>query len=392
MKEFIILMASLTAMVALSIDAMLPALQIMGADLHVMRANDMQYVISFIFIGMAIGQVVYGPLADHLGRKPTLFIGLGLFIGGCLLSYMATSLPLMLLGRFIQGLGVASPRIMTMAIVRDKYEGREMARVMSMVMGVFIMVPAIAPSLGQVIMHLWGWRAIFMFYILAAVMAFLWAAVRLEETLTPKHHRPFNLRTILSGFKEAAMNRATMGYTACGGLIFGAMLGYLNSSQQIFQEIYQAGDMFAVYFGVLAVCIGAAFFCNSALVRRLGMRNITRHALHALVICSCIFLAYTLIAPVPLLVFMLVMGVTFFCLGLMFGNMTALALEPMGHMAGLASAFNGAVSSVISLLLGMLIGQEFGGTLLPLAVGFVALSIATWLLMRWVEKPTRHPS
>lgn len=386
MKEFITLMAYLTALVALSIDAMLPALSIMGADLQVLRQNDIQYVIGFIFIGMTIGQIFYGPLADAIGRKPSLYTGLALFIAGSLISWGAHSLPMMLFGRFLQGLGVSAPRIVTMAIVRDKYHGREMAYVMSMVMGVFIMVPAIAPAIGQVIIHLWGWREIFLVYIAAALVGGIWAHTRLEETLAPVNRRKFNVGVIWRGINEAARTRVTLGYTICSGLAFGALLGYLNSSQQVFHEIFATGDRFAVYFGLLALAIGSAFFTSSALVRKYGMRRITRLSNYGMIVAAALFMPYVLFFEPSLVAFMLFAAVSFFCLGLMFGNMNAMALEPMGHMAGLASAFIGSGSSAISLMLGTIIGQMYNTTLVPVAAGFLVLSVATLLAMRWAEK------
>lgn len=386
MKEFIVLMAYLTALVALSIDAMLPALSHMAMDLQVLRHNDIQYVVGFIFIGMTIGQLFYGPLADAIGRKPALYSGLALFIAGSLLSWASESLAVMLVGRFLQGLGVSAPRIVTMAIVRDKYHGRDMAYVMSMVMGVFIMVPAIAPAIGQVIIHMAGWRTIFLFYIVAAMVGGLWAQIRLEETLALHNRRKFNVRVIWAGIREAAATRVTMGYTVCSGLAFGALLGYLNSAQQIFQELFLAGDRFALYFGLLALAIGSAFFANSAFVRKYGMRRITRLSNYALMGASLLFLPYVVLATPALPVFMLFAAVAFFCLGLMFGNMNAMALEPMGHMAGLASAFVGSGSSAISLALGTVIGQLYNGSLIPLAAGFLVLSIAAHFAMVWAEK------
>ncbi len=386
MKEFIVLMAYLTALVALSIDAMLPSLGVMATDLGVARANDIQLVVAFIFVGMTIGQIIYGPLADAIGRKPALYAGMVLFIIGSLVSWGAESLSVMLVGRFIQGLGVSGPRIVTVAIVRDKYEGREMAYVMSMVMGVFIMVPAIAPMLGQGIIHLWGWRAIFLSYIIATAIGFLWASLRLKETLTPENRRPLSLSTIWSGVKEASRTRVTMGYSVCSGVAFGALLGYLNSAQQIFQDIFEAGDMFALYFGLLALAIGSAFFTNSALVRKHGMRRITSRAVIALMVVSAVFMVYTLLVPPHLVIFLLFAGVAFFCLGLSFGNMSAMAMEPMGHMAGLAAAFMGSFSTLISITLGTLIGQMYDGTLVPLATGFFVLSIASYVIMVWTER------
>ncbi len=389
MKEFIVLMAYLTALVALSIDAMLPALGVMASDLHVERTNSIQLVVALLFAGMMVGQILYGPIADAIGRKRTLYIGIALFMLGSLISWHATSLPVMLLGRLIQGLGVASPRIVTMAVVRDKFHGRDMAYVMSMVMGVFIMVPAIAPTLGFAIIHSFGWRAIFLFYLIAAAVGTLWAMIRLKETLTPERRRPFSLKTIWSGVKEAATTRMTLGYTLCAGLTFGAMIGYLNSAQQIFEDLFQTGDRFALYFGLLALSIGAAFFSNSALVRRLGMRRITRAALILLVSNATLFFPYAYFGTPSLLFFMLFAAVSFFCLGLSIGNMGAMALEPMGHMAGLASAFMGSASTAISLLLGTIIGQLYDGTLVALAGGFFSLSIAALLIMQWTERGHR---
>ncbi len=386
MKEFIVLMAYLMALVALSIDAMLPALGVMGLDLNVWRANDIQFVVGFIFIGMIIGQIIYGPLADSIGRKPALYTGLFLFIIGSLISWSSTNLMVMLLGRFIQGIGVSGPRIVTIAIVRDKYHGRDMAYIMSMVMGIFILVPAIAPSIGQVIIHTSGWRGIFLFYIAASIAGLIWAHKRLTETLSAENHRPFNLKNIWIGTKEAVRTRVTLGYTLCCGTSFGVMLAYLQNAQQIFQDIYHAGDMFAIYFGALALAIGCAFFANSALVRRLGMRKITRHSLTVLIIASAIFLSYALTTPPSLFGFMLFMAIAFFCLGLMFGNMSTMALEPMGHMAGLASAFVGSGSTAISMLLGTIIAQAYDGTLVPLAIGFLVLSLATHFFMVFAEK------
>jgi DHA1 family bicyclomycin/chloramphenicol resistance-like MFS transporter len=343
-------------------------------------------VIGTIFIGMTLGQLMYGPVSDRIGRKPALYIGLGLFIIGCLISWGATSLPVMLVGRFIQGIGVAGPRIVTVAIVRDRFQGRDMAYVMSMVMGVFILVPAVAPSIGQVIIHAFDWRMIFLFYILMTLMGLTWAHFRLKETLAPENRRALDWATFFSGIKEAARTRVTMGYTLCSGLAFGALLGYLNSSQQIFQDIFQAGDMFAIYFGMLALAIGAAFFSNSMLVRTYGMRAITKNSLYLFMASATFFLPYSIFMAPSLVVFLVFAGVSFFALGLMFGNMNAMAMEPMGHMAGMAAAFIGAFSSAISAGIGTFIGQMYDGSVIPMAIGFFVLAYATYGMMFWAEK------
>lgn len=390
MKEFIVLMAYLTAIIALSIDAMLPALGVMGADLHVVRQNDIQLVIGFIFIGMTLGQLFYGPLADAIGRKKSLYFGLGIYIAGSAICWVAPSLRIMLIGRFLQGIGASAPRIGTMAIIRDKYQGREMAQIFSLVMGIFILVPCIAPTLGQIIIHLAGWRSIFAFYIFCAVVGLIWAHFRLEETLTPEKRRPLDIGHIISGFKQAATTPVTLGYTIASGLSFSALIGYLSCSQQIFQGLFETGDMFALYFGVLAGAIGAAFFTNSALVQKYGMRRITRIALCAQVMCAGVFFLYLLFAPPTLLLFMIFGTVTFFCLGLTFGNMGTMAMEPMGHMAGLASAFIGSVSSAISVVLGTAISQTYDGSIFPLVTGFLCLGAGALMAMTVTERFYKH--
>lgn len=385
-KEFVVLMAYLTAIIALTIDAMLPALSIIGKDLLVQRENDVQLIIGFIFIGMTIGQIFYGPLADAIGRKRTLFYGLGIYIVGSIICWLSPNLLVMLFGRFLQGIGASAPRIVTVAIIRDKYHGREMAQVFSLVMGVFILVPCVAPAIGQVIIHMFGWRSIFSFYVICAVAGFIWAHFRLAETLTPDNKRPLDTARIIAGFKQAATTPVTLGYTIASGLAFSALIGYLACAQQIFQGIFKTGDWFALYFGLLALAIGAAFFTNSALVRRHGMRRMTNIALIVQVVAAALFNAYLFFMPPSLLTFMMFGTVSFFCLGLTFGNMNAMAMEPMGHMAGLASAFIGSVSSAISVTLGTVIGQMYDGTITPLVAGFLLLGSCAFLTVQLTER------
>ncbi|MCB1840313.1 MAG: multidrug effflux MFS transporter [Alphaproteobacteria bacterium] len=387
MREFIVLMASLTALIALSIDAMLPALGPIGADLHVIRQNSVQLVITVLFAGMMIGYLIYGQMADAWGRKPSLTFGIVLYIIGSLISWQAWSLTVLLIGRFVQGLGVAGPRIVTLAIIRDKYKGREMAKIMSLVMGVFIFVPIVAPLLGQVIMAVSHWRTIFLFYIAAAIGGQSWAHFRLEETLAPEMKRPFSIEKLISGFKEAATTRVTLGYSITSGVVFGALISYLNSIQQILQEIYHTGDLFALYFGMLAAAIGASFFLNSTLVQRFGMRKLTARALISITAISLLFLPLALsLTPVPLPLFLLYGACCFFCLGLTFGNMGAMAMEPMGHIAGTASAFVSFLSTAVAIVLGGIIGQLYNGTIIPLCAGYLVLSAIAYGVMVWTEK------
>lgn len=386
MKEFTILMAFLMSIVAISIDALLPALGAISKDLQVANPNHVQYLISFLFIGMAIGQLVCGPFSDALGRKKILYFGVVLFLIGSSICFFATNLSVMLAGRFIQGLGVAGPYVSAMSIVRDKYNGREMARVMSIIMMIFIMVPAIAPSIGQAIMFLASWQYIFLLYIVYSITIALWLFFRLEETLPKEKRITLSLEKFAEEFKLVITNRLTVCYTICMGICFGSFLGYLNSSQQIFQEHFHTGRMFTVYFGLLALVLGVASLFNARIVERLGMRYICIRAFVCIIVVSILFLGLNFIIPIPLWMFLLYAAILFFCFGLMFGNLNALAMEPMGNIAGMASALIGSSSSVISLFLGTVIGQLYNDSLIPLTSGFIVLGTLALFTMLYAEK------
>jgi DHA1 family bicyclomycin/chloramphenicol resistance-like MFS transporter len=389
--EFVALMALMISLVALSTDAMLPALPQIAQALGVQRENDNQLVISLLFLGMAVGQMIYGPLSDSTGRKPAIYAGLGLFILGCLLALFATSFPVLLIGRVIQGLGAAGPRIVTVALIRDQYEGRAMARVMSFVMAVFILVPVIAPLLGQTILIVAHWRAIFGAYLVLALIASIWFALRQPETLAPGHRLPFSLTRTALAVREIVTHRIAIGYIITAGLISGAFIGYLNSAQQIFQLQYGLGRLFPLYFAILALSIGSASFLNARLVMRYGMRLLSFSALLTLAGLSFIFwpMAYIWAGQPPLWTLMIYFLLSFFCIGLLFGNLNALAMEPLGHIAGMGAAVVGSLSTFISLLLGTLIGQSYNGTILPLVGGFALLSTTAIVVMRWVNYSKR---
>ncbi len=391
--ETIALLALMISFVAFSIDAMLPALPEIGHDLGVAQANDPQLVISVLFVGLATGQLIYGPLSDSLGRKPPIYAGFALFLIGCLLSTFAPNFAVMLLGRFLQGLGAAGPRIVTLALVRDQYEGRAMARIMSLIMAVFILVPVLAPIIGQGILLIGPWRAIFGVLFSLASISLIWFAIRQPETLTPERRVPFSLRHIATAFREAFGNRTTLGYTLSAGLIFGAFVGYLTSAQQIFQDQYGLGKLFPFYFAVLALAIGGASVSNARLVMRHGMRRLAFLALIILTGSSIAFFAaaYGAAGHPPLWAFMAYLLGAFFCIGILFGNLSALAMEPLGHIAGVGSAVVGAVPTYISLLFGTWIGQSFDGTVLPLVGGFAVLGLAALAVMGWTERGGRRP-
>jgi DHA1 family bicyclomycin/chloramphenicol resistance-like MFS transporter len=387
LTEFVGLMATLTALVALSIDMVLPALPAIGASLGVERANDNQLILSLLFLGFGLGQLFYGPLSDAAGRKPAAYIGLALFTLGCLLALLARTFPVMLAGRFLQGVGVAGPRTITLALVRDRFEGREMARVMSLIMAVFILVPVVAPAIGQAILGALGWRAIFVAYLAMGLLAFVWFAVRQEETLPGSRRIPFSIGRIGAAVRDVVTNRPAIGYTIASGYVFGAFLGYLTSAQQILQQQYGLGARFPLYFAMLALAIGGASLLNASLVVRYGMRALSRWSLRGICLVS---VAFTVVAGAasghpPLWMLMTYLMVSFFGIGLLFGNLGALAMQPLGHIAGTGAAVVGATSMLISLALGTWIGQRYDGTVLPLVAGFAILSAGAILAAWWAE-------
>lgn len=394
-REFIVLVATLMSIVALTIDALLPALGHIGRDLALENPNHAQYLIVAVFIGMAIGQMVAGPYSDATGRKPVLYVGIALFMAGSVAGFIAPTFEWLIAARILQGFGVAGPYVSAVSIVRDRFSGREMARLMSFVMMIFIAVPAVAPSLGQGILFIASWREIFLLYLGYALALGCWLVFRLEETLPPENRIPMSRAGILHGFREVTRNRATMIYTLCMGLCFGSFMGYLNCSQQIFQNQFGVGELFALYFGILALLLGIASLANARFVRRFGMQRICFRSFICIVIASALFLALHAATEVRLWMFVVYAGVLFFAFGLVFGNLNALAMEPMGHVAGIASAIIGASSSVISMALGTIIGQLYQNSLVPIVSGFLVLGTVVlgllFIAAQGSEKELRQP-
>lgn len=390
--EFVTLMALIMCLVALSIDAMLPALDQMRDALGVAEANDIQLVISVVFLGVAVGQLIYGLLADAVGRKRTVYLGFVLFISGTFCSLLAQDLTTMLIGRFLQGLGAAGPRIVTVAIVRDQYKGKEMARVMSLIMTIFILCPVVAPLLGQGVLMIAGWREIFALLLVLALIAVSWFGLRQHETLPPEKRIPIALPRIRENLREIAGQRAAISYMVAMGFVFGAFIGFLSSVQQVMQGVYGLGAIFPVYFAALAISVGSASFSNAKLVMRFGMRPLALFATAAITVLSALalplFISQSGVPPLWLWTAYLLL--TLFCVGLLFGNLNAMAMEPFGHIAGIASSVVGAVSTIIAVALGTVVAQQFNGTVLPVVSGFGLLSglalICVWQACRQSSK------
>lgn len=375
------------SLTALSIDAMLPALAQIGRDLNVQNANGRQLVISVLFFGLAVGQLFFGPLSDKTGRKPAIYAGFACFIAGSLVSMFAISFPMMLFGRLLQGAGISAPRTVTLALVRDQYEGRAMARVMSFVMTVFILVPMIAPTMGQAILLFSGWRTIFGSFVLLTLITFLWFALRMPETLAPEKRAPFSWRRIITTTREIIRIRPAIGYTVTAGFVSGAFIGYLNSSQQIFQEQYALGELFPLFFAIIALSVGLASLLNARLVIRIGMRSLVRGSLMTILVLSSVALVIALATAghPPLWLLMAYLMMSLFCIGILFGNMNSLAMEPLGNIAGIGAAVVGALSTLISVMLGTVIGQNYNGTVLPVVAGLAILAGLSLVVVHWAD-------
>ena len=390
--EFVALVAFMISLVALSIDAMLPALPQIAGDLKFKNPDDSHLIISVLFFGMAFGQLFFGPMSDAVGRKPAIIAGIMLFALGSLVSVYSASMMDMLIGRFLQGLGAAGPRIVSVALVRDCFKGREMARVMSVVMSIFILVPVFAPALGQLIINISHWRSIFVIFLLLSSLIICWFSIRQPETLAREKRIRFSFRQLVRDSIYIVSLPVATGYTLTMGLIFGAFLGYLSSAQMIFQGLYQLGQWFVVYFGVLALAIGIAALVNARLVMRYGMRRLSLIAMTSVAVLSVPFLWLTVAmnGHPPLTLLMAYLLPVFFFFGILFGNLNALAMEPLGEIAGLGAALVGSASTMISVFLGAIIAAANNGTVTSLIAGFTVLSMACLIVMHFTEKRAKR--
>ncbi|WP_167730277.1 multidrug effflux MFS transporter [Terasakiella sp. SH-1] len=386
--EFIALMAFLMSLVALAIDAILPAFLAIGDAFAIEDPNQVQLIIGVLFLGMAVGQLFYGPLSDSIGRKPATYIGLVLFIIGSLISAFAADFETMLAGRFLQGFGVAGPRTISIAFVRDQYSGRAMARIMSFVITIFILMPALAPSFGAGMLIYADWQSIFYLFALLACVNLVWLYLRQPETLPKDRRIPFSFANILRGALEVLKNRISVGYMIVGGLAFAALVSYLNMAKQVYLDVYGIDEMFPLYFAILALAVGASSLVNGKIVMKYGMRPLMQGALALMIAASGSFLTYLLMfdGHAPFVLFMGAMMVIFFFMGILFGNANAMAMEPMGHIAGIASSIIGAGTTFISMSLGTVIGQFYDQTLMPMIAGFTVLAMTAYVLMMWIEK------
>lgn len=379
-RQFVALIAAIMAVNALAIDSMLPALPAIGSSLHIVDENGRQLVVTAFLLGMGISQIAYGTLADAYGRKPVLLAGLGIYILFSLIAALSTSFETMIIARLLQGMGAAAARVLAVSIVRDCYAGRQMARVVSLALIVYLAVPIFAPSIGQAIFLFASWRWIFGGLALFATGVACWITLGLPETLHPEDRAPISKAVILHGFRLSLSSRVAMGYTIAAMLLIGALFGFLNSAEQIFTDVFGAPRLFPILFAAIALGIALASFLNARIVERFGMRVVSHNALLGFVLIATCHAAIAIAGHDALFLFAFLQFSTMFCFGLIVGNFSAMAMEPLGHVAGTASSIQGFITTVGGALLGFFIGQHFDDSVVPLILGFAglgALALAT---------------
>ncbi|MHA7871832.1 MAG: multidrug effflux MFS transporter [Hyphococcus sp.] len=384
--ELVAITAAFMALNALAIDMMLPALGQIGDELGAAHDNDRQLIIVVYVLGNGVAQLLFGPLTDRFGRKRVLIWALGGYMLGSILSIVASSFALLLAARAFQGVSTAATRVAAIAIVRDQCEGRRMAEVMSLAITIFMAAPILAPGFGQLILFAAPWRGIFVALFLYGVVLMLWTVWRLPETLAPEDRKPLRAGPIFSSYRQFVTNRISIGYTMTSALCFGALFGYISASEQVFMEVFDLGQGFALAFAAIAGSLGAATLINARLVSRFGMRRLTHSALLVFIIANLIHLAIVATAGETFYLFMAFMSMSFFALGLIGPNATAMAMQPMGHIAGAAAAANGFAGTTIAGFLGGVIGRFFDGTTTPIIMGFACLGLAAFAIVLWTEK------
>ena len=386
MPEFVAMLATLFATIAFSIDAMLPALPQIAAELVPNDVNRAQLILTSFVLGMGVGTLFAGPISDATGRKIAITGGFALYIIGAVLAWRAQSIEMLLLARFLQGLGAAGPRIVSLALIRDLYQGREMARVTSFVMMIFILIPAVAPSIGAVVIAFTGWRGIFGAFIVFGLIGVLWLNLRQAETLPPERRRPLTVISLAAAAREVLADREVRVYTVVMTLGFGQMFAVLSSSQQLFSQTYGRGESFPLWFAGMALLAGTGSILNARFVVRLGMRRIAVMAYMMQTWISAAMLLLALTGALPAWAefpaFFFWVTSVFFMAGVTFGNLNALALQRMGHIAGMAASIVAAVSTILAVVIAAPLGLMFDGTAMPLIVGVLVCSAIAWWLMR----------
>ena len=385
-RELVVMMASLMALNALAIDAMLPAFPRMAKGLGLTDTNQIQYVISVFLAGTGIGALFHGPLSDRFGRKPVLVwavLASAIFSFACSFS---TSFDMLLTMRFLHGLSAAAASVLVASIIRDKFDGDAMAKRMSTIFLVFMIVPIIAPTIGQFILLFAGWRSIFDVMAIMCIAAALWTIRRLPETLKPENVIPIQLKPLTRAWKTVVLHRAAAGYMLGAGIVQGALFGFLNSSQQAFDKVFNAAEFFTTGFAIVALGIAVSNFTNARIVERFGARRVSQAALLVFITLGLLQLGAAIYAPTSMVLFLVFLTGNMAMVGFIGSNFSSIAMTPFGEVAGAASSFQTFTKTILAAGIGALIGQQFDGSVVPIASGFVLCGLVSLALVFWGEK------
>jgi DHA1 family bicyclomycin/chloramphenicol resistance-like MFS transporter len=384
--EFIIVMASLMSLVALSIDALLPAISDISKTIHIVDPKNNQLFITMIFLGLGFGQLISGPLSDSFGRKPVIYVGFIIFALASLVCVFASSLEMMIVGRVLQGIGLSAPRTISIAMVRDRFSGNHMAKVMSFIVVIFILVPVVAPAIGKLMLDLYGWKSIFYSQLIFGFFTMIWVWKRQPETLKIAHRKKFKFSLFIEGTKEFLKHKNAVIFTFFSGFITGSFMVYLSASQVIFEQQYNLKEEFPFIFAGLAIGVGFATFLNGTLVVKLGMFKLVSIFTTVFTLIPIVYiLLYAGESNPSIYVLITFFWLQFFALGFLFGNTRALAMEPIGHIAGVGAAINGFVSTIMAVPIATFIGGFVDKTALPLFIGFFVCGLISLALIQYLN-------
>ncbi|WP_211200676.1 multidrug effflux MFS transporter [Bosea lathyri] len=383
---FVGLAAALMATNALAIDSMLPALPDMARTLGILQDNDRQWIVTAYLLGFGVAQIVYGTISDRFGRRPVLLFGLTVYVLASIAAAFSGSFETMMLARVLQGVGAAATRVLVVSIVRDCYSGRDMARVMSLALIVFLAVPILAPSIGQAILWVAPWRWIFGVLTIFGAAVMLWVILKLPETLHEEDRKPIAFDNVLAAFRTTLTTRIAVGYMLAMAFVLGGLFGFINSAQQVFVDVFHAPEWFTTIFALIAMFMAVASLLNSRIVVRLGMRRVSHTALLGYIALTGTHALVALAGHESLWSFAAFQGGAMFCFGLLAPNFGAMAMDPLGHVAGTASSVQGFVTTVVGALLGFYIGQHFNGTVVPLTLGFSLCGLVALGIVLVAEK------